>query len=338
MIVLTVIVPSYNSEKYLEHCMETLLDSGEGMEILVVNDGSLDRTPEIAEEYTRKYPEKVKVIHQENSGHGGAVNKGILHAKGNYVKVVDSDDWVNPEVLKKVVAKLKEMIVEKNEVDMFLTNFMYDKLGVKKKHIMEYRDIIEKDRIIGWDEVGRFPAKKYILMHSVIYRTDLIRNSGLILPKHTFYVDNLFVYVPMALVNTMYYMDECLYHYFIGRDEQSVNEKNMLKRIDQQIRVNRLMLEYVELRSIKNKNKKKYMTHYLNLVTAVTSVILFRSEAKDAIQQKKELWEDIRKHDKQLFYRMRTSLVGSIINLPGASGKRTSLLVYKIAKKRVGFN
>ena len=95
MKLLSIAIPCYNSQDYMENCIESLLVGGEEVEILVIDDGSSDRTAEIADAYARKYPTIVKVIHQENGGHGEAVNSGIRNATGLYFKVVDSDDWVN---------------------------------------------------------------------------------------------------------------------------------------------------------------------------------------------------------------------------------------------------
>ncbi len=92
-----------------------------------------------------------------------------------------------------------------------------------------------------------FRKGQYILMHSVIYRTKLLRECGLELPKHTFYVDNLYVYVPLPCVKTLYYMDVDFYRYFIGREDQSVNENVMIRRIDQQIKVNKIMVDSFDL-------------------------------------------------------------------------------------------
>ena len=92
MKLLTVTVPCYNSQDYMERCIDSFLPGGEDVEIIIVDDGSTDRTGEIADEYARKYPEIVRVIHQENGGHGAGLNAGINHATGLYFKVVDSDD------------------------------------------------------------------------------------------------------------------------------------------------------------------------------------------------------------------------------------------------------
>ena len=109
MKLLSIAIPCYNSQDYMEHCVDTLLTGGEDVEILIINDGSKDRTAEIADSYAEKYPTIVKAIHQENGGHGEAVNAGIRNATGLYFKVVDSDDWVNQEAYEKILETLREM-------------------------------------------------------------------------------------------------------------------------------------------------------------------------------------------------------------------------------------
>ncbi len=338
MKVLSVAIPSYNSEKYLNKCVDSLLASGDGIEILIVNDGSSDRTAEIADQYEAEYPGRVRAIHQQNAGHGGAVNAGIANATGKYFKVVDSDDWVDSEALKKAVVKLQEFLEKKQHVDMVLANFMYDKVGKEKKKVMKYKGIIPEEQIVTWEEIDRFPTGKYILMHSVIYRLDVLKKCGLKLPEHTFYVDNLFVYEPLPYVHTVYYMNLCIYHYFIGRDEQSVNETNMIKRIDQQLLVNRSMIENVDLFSVKNRTKRNYMLQYLTIITTVSSVLLLKSGTKENVQKKKDFWKYIHKKNPKLFYRMRLSLLGNITNMPGKIGRKFTVLCYKQAQRKVGFN
>jgi hypothetical protein len=108
---------------------------------------------------------------------------------------------------------------------------------------MHCRGAIPKGRMFTWEDKIRFSYSQYILMHSATYRTEVVRKSGLVLPKHTFYVDTVFVVSPMPFVKTMYYLDVNLYRYYIGRENQSVNEKVMIKRVDQQIRVNQILVE-----------------------------------------------------------------------------------------------
>ena len=127
MKLLSIAIPCYNSEAYMEKCIDSLLVGGEDVEILIVNDGSSDRTAEIADSYERKYPTIVKAIHQENGGHGEAVNAGIRNATGLYFKVVDSDDWVNAEAYAQILKTLSDLIRGPETVDLLISNFVYEK-------------------------------------------------------------------------------------------------------------------------------------------------------------------------------------------------------------------
>ena len=126
MKLLSIAIPCYNSQDYMEKCIESLLVGGEEVEILVVDDGSSDRTAEIADAYAAKYPTIVKAIHQENGGHGEAVNAGIRNATGLYFKVVDSDDWVNKEAYIKILETLYELLRGPQTVDLLISNFVYE--------------------------------------------------------------------------------------------------------------------------------------------------------------------------------------------------------------------
>ncbi|WP_238937905.1 glycosyltransferase family 2 protein [Anaerobacillus isosaccharinicus] len=119
MKLLSVVIPCYNSQEYMRNCIESLLPGREDVELLIVNDGSVDGTAEIADDYARKYPSIVKVIHQPNGGHGEAVNTGLRNATGLYFKVVDSDDWVDIRAYLKILDTLRELTEEKS-VDMLI--------------------------------------------------------------------------------------------------------------------------------------------------------------------------------------------------------------------------
>ena len=137
MKLLSVAIPCYNSESYMRHCIESLLVGGEDVEIIVVNDGSAkDNTAAIADEYAAKYPGIVKAVHQENGGHGSAVNAGIKNATGLYFKVVDSDDWVKQEAYLQILDKLRELAGGDQVLDMLISNYVYEKEGEKRKKVI----------------------------------------------------------------------------------------------------------------------------------------------------------------------------------------------------------
>ena len=342
MKLLSVAIPCYNSESYMGKCIESLLPGGEEVEIIVVNDGSKDRTAEIAREYAKKYPTIVKVVDKENGGHGSAVNAGLDNATGLFFKVVDSDDWVDEEAYRKILDKLAEFAGSRPVLDMLISNFMYDKEGAKHKKIMKYSSrTLPKDCLFTWKEVGHFFKGQYILMHSVIFRTKLLKECGIRLPEHTFYVDNLFVFEPLPFVKNIYYMDEVFYHYYIGREDQSVNEEIMISRIDQQIFVNKRMMDYiVENKSViyKEKQLKSYMMNYLDIITTVSSILLIKSGTEENLEKKKELWKYLKKKDRYIFLRLRYGLLGNCMNLPGKGGRFLSVEGYKLCRKFFHFN
>ena len=267
MKILSIAVPCYNSQDYMEHCVETLLTGGEKVEIIIVDDGSKDGTAEIADRLAEKYPTIIKAVHQENGGHGEAVNTGIKHATGVFFKVVDSDDWLGEEALATLLEKL-EMFSNSGEdavnvPDLVLCNYIYDKVGVKNKKVINYKGYLPLNRTFTWKDVRKMPPGKYMTMHACVYRTEVLRESQLVLPKHTFYVDNIYVFKPLPYVKKLYYLDINLYHYFIGRDDQSVNEKVMIKRLDQQLRVNKIMIDTLSAYDKSIPNCTEYMYSYL---------------------------------------------------------------------------
>ena len=331
-------IPCYNSEAYMEKAINSILVGGEDVEIIVVNDGSKDRTSEIAHDYMEKYPTIVKVVDKENGGHGDAVNSGLTHATGKYFKVVDSDDWVDEEALLKVLDTIKGFVKDESEVDMVIANYVYEKVGMTHKKVIRYDNVLPENQIFKWEDIGHFRLDQYILMHSVIYRTEMLKLCQLELPKHTFYVDNIYVYYPLPHVRTLYYMNVDLYRYFIGREDQSVNEKVMISRIDQQLFVTKKMISMYELRLIGSKKLRKYMVNYLAIMMTVSSILCIRSKKKENLEKKKELWAYLKKKDYRTYMKIRYGILGQTMNLPGRSGRRVSSLAYTVARRLIGFN
>ena len=331
-------IPCYNSEAYMAQAIESILPGGEDVEILIVNDGSKDRTAEIGKEYEEKYPGIVKLINKENGGHGDAVNAGLSHASGKYFKVVDSDDWVDRISLMKILNVLKNFEEEEQEVDMLIANYVYEKVGMEHKKVIRYDNVLPENQILKWDEIGQFRIGQYILMHSVIYRTDMLKLCQLTLPKHTFYVDNIYVYYPLPHVRTLYYMNVDFYRYFIGTEDQSVNEKVMISRIDQQIFVTKTMIDMYELRRIQSKKLRKYMLNYLAIMMTVSSILCIRSKKKENLEKKKELWQYLKQKDYGAFMKIRYGILGQTMNLPGRSGRKVSSMAYVVARRLIGFN
>ena len=322
----------------MKHCIDSLLIGGEDVEILVVDDGSSDGTADIADEYEKSYPGIVKAIHKENGGHGDAINTGLEHASGLFFKCVDSDDWVDADAYRKVLAKLRELLYGDTMLDMMVCNFVYDKKGARHKKVMTYRFALPENRMITWDKVRKFHKGQYLLMHSVIYRTKLLKDCGLCLPKHTFYCDNIFVFEPLPFVKTIYYLNVNFYRYFIGRDDQSVNEKVMIGRVDQQIKITKIMIDFLAGRNIPNRKLRNYMVSYLEIMMTVSSIMLIRADTEEALEKKDELWRYLGEKDGFLFMKIRYGILGRTMNLPGKHGRKLSVAGYKLAHWFVGFN
>lgn len=338
MKVLSVAIPCYNSAEYMSHALDTLLTGGEDIEIIVVDDGSTkDNTLEIAKDYEKKFPTIVKAIHQENGGHGQAVNTGLDNATGVFFKVVDSDDWVDTEALSKIMDLLRLVIRGNKSLDMLICNYVYEKVG-EEPSPMKYKGCLPENKFFTWSDVGKIKNSQYILMHSVFYRTSLLKEIGLKLPEHTFYVDNIFVYTPLPYVKTMYYMNVDFYRYFIGREDQSVNEKVMISRIDQQIKITKIMIDSHDLSKIKEPKLKRYMTNYLAMMMTICTVFLIKSGKAENLEKKKEIWRYLKKENPKMNRMIKHTLLGVIMGMPGKGGRKIIIWGYEVARKVYKFN
>ena len=338
---ITFAVPCYNSAAYMDHCVRTLLTGGEDIEIILVDDGSTkDDTPAICDKYAADYPNIIKAIHQENSGHGEGVNQGLRNATGLYYKVVDSDDWLDEAALAAALDKLREFAAMERPVDMLIANYVYEHVEDNTQKVMRYTNVFPEGRVFTWNEIGRFRPSQYLLMHSVIYRTQLLRDCHLELPKHTFYVDNIFVYQPLPAVKSMYYMDIDLYRYFIGRADQSVNEKVMVTRVDQQVRVTKLMIQSHAPTSLYYTQRKlaQYMVNYLSMMMTISSIFLIIDGSPEALGKKTELWEFLRANNPKLYHKLKYRSLSFVGNIPGYQGRKLSVRLYRLARKIYKFN
>ena len=221
---------------------------------------------------------------------------------------------------------------------MMISNFVYEKEGAKHKSATRYHNILPQGQLFGWEETRNFKIGKYILMHSVIYRTAMLKLSQLELPKHTFYVDNIYVYYPLPFVRKVYYLDVDFYRYYIGREDQSVNEKVMISRLDQQIFVTKTMIDMYQLKNVKCKKLRNYMLNYLAIMMTVSSILCIRSKKAENLEKKKELWIYLKQKDFKTFMKIRYGILGQTMNIPGRSGRKISSLAYSVARRIIGFN
>ena len=226
--ILTITIPSYNVEKYLQQTLDSFIDDEilNDIEVLVVDDGSKDRTATIGKAYEEKYPDTFRVISKENGGHGSTINRGIQEAKGKYFKVVDGDDWVYTEDFIKLVKALKTC-----NADYIVTNYyeVNDKTGEKTPR--EYREFQKKD-IWKFSEAAQV---KQIGMHPLVIKTEILKKNQIRLDEHCFYVDVEYILYPVPYVETVQYLDLFVYMYRLAVTTQSVSlagyQKHMQKDV-----------------------------------------------------------------------------------------------------------
>lgn len=336
---LSVIVPSYNAQKFLVKAMSAICSIDDPrLEVLIVNDGSKDETAQVAQRYEDLYPNCIKAINQPNKGHGGAVNTGMEAAKGRYLKVLDADDWFDKDSLQEVLDTLQLLEVRNQPVDVFFTNYVYEMEGQGPVKTVAYRQVFPQYEVFEWQDTRPMPTGKYIMMHSIIYRTEFVRSVGLKLPEHTFYVDNLFVYQPLLYAKTMYYLDTDFYRYYVGRDDQSINEKVMMGRIDQQLRVNYLLVDATDPSLDLHPYQARYLFKHLEIVTNISSALLNRINTPESLQKKQDLWNYIKTTNPYVYRKLKLAVFGSLTTRNSKSGVWISNQVYKVLRKVGGYS
>lgn len=337
MKLLSIIVPSYNSQDYLDRCIESLLIGDDRIEIIIVNDGSTDATGQIADGYQAAYPELVRVIHQVNKGHGGGINSGLNQASGKYFKVIDSDDWADEYSLKTVMEEIANLEDRQLEVDLLINNYVYERDGKALNRTIHFKNTFPTGEIFSWELATNFPRGKYLMMHALIYNTALLRRIDLALPEKTFYVDNLYVYLPFKHVRTMKYIDVDLYRYYIGREDQSITEANMIQRIDQQLKVNKLMIEATDWMEDTAPASAAYLVRHLEAVISISSSLLNKIGTDEAMEEKLALWNELERINDQVYSRISRTVFAKILRPTSPTVRWTSNRIYRVIRTMTGY-
>ena len=244
--VLSIVVPSYNIERFIDRLMESLTapalriketDAGKvpvlqnDYEILLVNDGSVDSTQRRAEVYAALYPDHVRVINKANGGHGSALNAGILAASGKYVRALDGDDWVDPAALSRLICMLK---TQQDPVDAVICSYNTVNENTEEIQLVSYNDL-QPDKVLLPEEV--LSKKTMYPYHSMVWRTELLREHGILLDENCFYVDTEYILFPLPWVHSFRYFPEPVYQYRVGGEDQSVSRTSYLRNRSQLKRV-----------------------------------------------------------------------------------------------------
>lgn len=276
---LTICTAAYNAEQYLDKMLQSVLKSiyRDAVELIVVNDGSTDRTKAIAGKYQKRFPDTVHVINKENGGSGSARNIAFEKASGRYLKIIDADDWADTEKFNIYMQKLSL-----TDADMVLNEHF--------EFMQQSGEIIKSDNYACLSEQIIYPAKKKlpgvsrVSMHDVTYRTSIFQTNHIQLTEGVSYVDMEYITFPLPYVKTIAFIDKPFYFYRIGTANQSIHADVAIKKVEQKkdifIRVNRLF--YSGRISSRNKAAVKICWDclyriYLDIIFTYLNAYSFRS-------------------------------------------------------------
>ena len=333
---LTVTVPCYNSQAYMRKALDSLLTGGERLDIIVIDDGSKDDTGAIADDYAAKYPTIIRVVHQPNGGHGAGINRGIALAEGLYFKVLDSDDRADPAALKALLDDLDGL--KESPVDLVVHDYVYDRPEREAVHRIRYGGAFPARRRITWDQAKHISMSTQFMIHALCYRTQLLRDIGLILPEHCFYEDNLYIYRPLPHVKTLYYCPEAVYGYFVGRSDQSANHGVLLRHIDNVTDIAEQMTcsyKWSELAALPKKLRRYMLNNACgNLCTAGAQQRMINSEHSRELHSR--MVKTIRDFDPELYRAIRRNLLGFAGTSENAAVQSVLVFFYHTVRKFIG--
>ena len=297
---LTLAVPTYNMEKYLARCLDSVLcDNRDYLEVIVVNDGSKDRSSEIGHEYEAKYPDVIRVIDKENGNYGSCVNRALAEATGKYFRMLDADDWCDTEALNQWIEYLKSC-----DADMVLTVAEdRDDEGMLIQRLAAPR-AVQEEKVYTADEFDgiKLGYTKLFCSHIVTYKTSILREIGLQLQHGISYTDNEYVFFPLDHVQTIIYYNLPVYQYFVGREGQTTQPETIFKQSNQLVQVFTRLFEYYNQHKT-HQNESVLNNQRILLYEMLTWIYspIFRSPK--SIQKKEQLrqMERILKEDEILY-------------------------------------
>lgn len=245
--VITIVIPSYNMEAYLPQNLDSLITENiDDVEILVINDGSKDKTSDIGHEYERRYPNSIRVIDKSNGHYGSCVNCGLAEATGKYIKILDADDSFDNNNFGAFVEYLKT-----TDADMVLSEYSFvnaDGIVFKTKKYMHSGN----KQNLSFKEALSILTDDILEMHGIAYKVTLLRFISYKQIEGMAYTDIQWNFVPMLYVSSISCFDRVVYKYLVGRDGQSVAEDTFNKSIKEHlILVNEMIDQYaIRLRDI----------------------------------------------------------------------------------------
>lgn len=318
---LTIVVPSYNVEQYLNQTLDSFIDERilDDIEVLIVDDGSKDRTASIGKEYQEKYPGSFFLISKENGGHGSTINRGIEVGSGRYFKVIDGDDWVDTEGFVSLVRKLKDC-----NADYVVTNY-YEVNDVTKEKTEKTFPQIQANQKLLFTETA---SKVQFPMHSLVIKTDILKQHGIRLDEHCFYVDVEYILFPVPYVQTVEYFDVFVYMYRLAVATQSVSMQGYQKHIQNHMDVIRHLTDYLneyEKSESAEELKVRYMARRIaQMVETQVNIFLSYHLNEPGIAEKFKAFDDMLRGKNALVYHWSGQYSGMLRML-----RKTRFRMYK---------
>ena len=303
MKLLSIIIPSYNSEEYLANCLDSLLIGvNDKIEVIVVNDGSKDRTSEIAHEYAKNF-DFIRVIDKENGGHGSGINVGIKEATGLYFKVLDSDDGLDREGLLNLLSYIEKHHAEANLPDLYLADYNSVPPDGKYRLTSLKQRAKRINTVISFNEIKKLRVEEYFMMHMTFVKTSVLREYNVKLLEKCFYEDNQFVISALMYCKTICYLDKPIYLYTVGRAGQSVSPEKMSKNYNHQLRVMNACIDMIPSSKLNgyDKYQKRAILHELDSIAQLTFFychLMVNDEKKAAY---KEFVNNFKERDQALY-------------------------------------
>ncbi len=334
MKLLSIVIPVYNTEHYIRRCLDSILvpETLEAIEVLVINDGSKDKSASIAKEYEAKYPNTVKVIDKENGGHGSTINKGLELATGSYFRVLDSDDWFDTLAFIRYLDKLKDCTE-----DIVLTPYYQEYVYNGMQILYEYPGF-EFDRTYTFADVTLEKLNDfYFVLASSSYKTEVLRSAGVQLFEKTFYVDMQYNIMAVKDIKTIRFLNDNIYRYFIGRPTQSMSIASMIRNMPHHERVLKFLVEYYRDHKAEVEPEKRiYMANMIKLMTNTHFHLIsdLWKNRWEAYQLSKGFMKYLKKTDKELY---QAAMDYPYIRLGQKLGYLNVLLCNKLYLKALGF-
>ena len=251
---LTIVIPVYKVEDYITKCLDSLIIAPELMEkmdVLIINDGTPDRSAEISREYVKRFPGIFRQIDKENGGHGSVWNLGLKEAYGKYTRFLDSDDWL--ENLDILIQKL-----ESCDADLVITPTLChcanEELWKQEILDMEFGKVYDADT---FDWLHNRSHGNIVLHHSCTYKTEMLRQYLPLFLEKQPYDDVVLGAASKIGAKFLVAYDFILYHYLMDREGQSISVESQRKNINAKINTEKHTIQFIEQHVVK-KDSTKY--------------------------------------------------------------------------------